>query len=96
MMVMRRRARHVSVLASRQIDPFDDAELGQQFERSEQRGPAHSEPSVASRGLELQGREVSAVGVNQTRYRATWSGQLIAGEVEGVDDGVRLVHVSPS
>ena len=58
MVVMDRVARDIGVLAGRQVQAFDDAELLEQVERAEDRRPADPEsPRPRSRD-EVGGREV--------------------------------------
>lgn len=87
MVVVRRSARDVGVLARWKVETFDDTELGQQLEGPEQRRPADPQPPVAGGRLELGDREV-AVGVgDELGDRTARSGDAMAGVADGVDDG---------
>ena len=89
---MRARAGHVGVLAGRQVESLDDAELGQQVQRPKERRPADAEPPLAGRGLELGGGEVPVVLGDEVGDGASRLGQPVAGVIEGVDDGIRFDH----
>ena len=92
MVVMSRRAGDIRMLAGRQVEPFHDPELGQEIQRTEERGPADAKSSTSCGGLELGRREVAAVLGDQVRHGTARPGQAIAAGVERLDDWIWRDH----
>jgi class 3 adenylate cyclase len=90
--VVRRRARDVRVLAARQVEPFNHTEVGQQVQGTKQRGPADAQAPRPSHLLELRGGEMTIVLGDECRHRPPWAGEPIPRRIEGVDDRVRFDH----
>ena len=88
MVVMGRRAWDVRVLTGRQVEPFHDPQLGEEIQRTKERGPTDTESSTPRRGLELGRREVAAVLGDQIRDSTARPGQAIPAGVERLDDGI--------
>ena len=68
-MVMGAGAGDVGMIATRQIEPLDDAELDEQIQGAEQGRPAHPDVPVAGDRGELRCREVPVVGRDQVGER---------------------------
>jgi len=80
------------MLTCRQVETFHDPELGQEIQRTEERGPTNAESSTPRGGLELGRREVAAVLGDQIRDGTARPGQAIAAGVERLDDGIGRNH----
>ena len=91
MVVMRRLTGNVGVLAARQVDALDDAEVDQDVERPEHRRAA--DPHAQALGVrdEVGRREVGVAPPDQLRHGASRPGQPVAGLLEGVDEGCGAV-----
>ena len=76
-------AGNVGVLAGREVQPLDDPELGQQFERPEERRPADAEAAVTNEALEIGRREVTRLLRDQIRDGTPRLGQAVAGDGPG-------------
>ena len=84
--VMRRLAADVGVLARWQVEPLDSAELREDLERPEDGRAPDAEVTAARVAHQLRGREVARLLGDQHGQRAAWLGQPVAGAVEGGDD----------
>ena len=69
----------VRVLAARQVEPFDDAQLGEDLERPEDRRPADPEAAAASLAHEVGRREMAVLVGDELGDRATRRRQAVAG-----------------
>jgi len=92
MVVMGRLAGNERVLAGGQIEPLDEAEVGEDIERSEDGCAAHAEAISMSLKEQLLGREVAIVPADEASKRAAGLGEAIAGGIEGGDDGSGADH----
>ena len=88
-----RGAAHVGVLAAREVDALDRAELGQDVQGPEDRRAA--DPQAADPRLvdEIRRREVARLGADQARDREPRFGQSVAGTVERQGQWVDGIHV---
>ena len=91
-MVMRRSAHNVSVLAARQIEPFDDAELDHQLECSEQGRAPDPQASVAPGQRKIRGGEVTVEVQGEVSEGPSRGRDPIAGGVERAEDRVGGKH----
>jgi hypothetical protein len=91
--VMRRLADHVGMLAGREIETLDGTESLQDLERAEDRGPPDAESPGASGGDKLGCREMTGLVSDQDGQGATRLRQTVAGAVEGRDDRFRVSHL---
>ena len=77
------------MIAARQIQPLDDAELDEQVQGAEQGRPADAEAPITRDRGQLGRREVPVMGGDQVGERQARRGQPVAGVVERADDRVR-------
>ena len=68
-MMVRRLAADVGMLAGRQVQPFDGAELGEDLERPEDRRPPDAETPGSRRDDQLGGREMAVLIGDECRER---------------------------
>jgi hypothetical protein len=92
--MMRSFAGDEGVLARGQVDPLDHPELGQDVESPEDRGPAESEVAPTRRIEQVIRCEVALPARDETRQRAPWRGEAVAGTLERTDDGRSVDHAS--
>lgn len=83
MVMMSWRTWDVRMLAVRQIQPLDDAELDEQLERPEQGGTADREAPVAGCGGQVGGGEMTIVCRDQVRQRKPRRGQAVTRVIQG-------------
>ena len=91
-MMVGRRTRDIGVLAGRQIQALDDAQLDEELERAEQGCPADPEAPVAGGGGELEDREMAVMAGDQVGDRKPRCGQAIAGGIESSNDRIGGIH----
>ena len=89
---MGRLAGHERVAARRQVQPLDDAEVGEDVQRAEDRGPAEPEPTAPRLLEELLGREMATAARDEPGERAAGRGQPVAGGPERPNDCPRIDH----
>ena len=87
-------ARHVGVLATRQVDPLDGVQIGEQVEGPEDRRPPDPEATPSRVDHEVGCREVRSSSGDQLRDRSPGIGRSIAGVVEGGADRNGIGHES--
>lgn len=80
-------AADVRVLAGRQVEPLDDAQLEEQVERPKDRRPTDREVTLPCIGGEVGRGEVALAAGDQLRNGTPRLGQPMAGTIERVDDG---------
>jgi hypothetical protein len=85
-------ARHVCVVAVRQVEPLDGAELGEHVEGAEDRRPTDPQAPPARIGDEIGGGEVARVTGDELGDRSSSVGQSIAGVIEDGADGNGAGH----
>ena len=81
--VMRRLAADIGVLAGREVETFDGADVLQELERAEDGGPPDGGAALLGRGDQLGGREVAVLLGDQRGQRPARFRQAVAGAVEG-------------
>lgn len=93
MVVVRWGAADVGVLTRRQVEPFDDPEVGQDVEGPEDRRPA--DPETPNPGLthEVGRREVSGPVRDQCRDGPPRRRQAVTGAIESDEQQFRISHV---
>ena len=92
--VVRRLAGHVGVVAGRQIESFDRPQLGEHVQRPEDRGSP--DPQAAAIGVvdQVGGGEVAVASGDQVDDGPSGRGRAIAGPAEGrIDRGTGGLHV---
>lgn len=92
MVVDGRRAGDEAVAATREVDLLDEAELGEDFQRSEDRGSANPEPGAGGLSDEVTRGEVAVVGRDERGESPAGLGEAVAGSLECVDDRLGLNH----
>jgi hypothetical protein len=90
--VVGRLACHVGVLATRQIDPLDGVQIGEQVEGPEDGCPTDAESTSSRIGHEVGRREVGGPSRDQLRDRSPCVGRSIAGAAECGADGHGIGH----
>jgi len=94
--VVRPLAGDVGVLAGRQVQALDGAELLEDLERPEDRRSPDVESSGPCLDEELAGREMPITVRDQPGQPPAWLGQPVAGAIEGGDDRTCLHDPQPS
>src|SRR5512143_1765405 len=84
--VMRRRAADVGVLAIRQVEAFDRADLYEHVKGPEDRCPADAQSAPVGAGDEVRGREMAVLVGDESGERPARLGQPVAGAIERGDD----------
>jgi len=92
MVVVGGRARDVCVLTARQIEPFNDAQVGQQVQGTEERRPTDTQAPRPGDLLELGCGEMTIVLGDQGRHGSPWAREPIPCDIKGPDDRVRFHH----
>ena len=80
------------VLPGREVEPLDDAQVGEDVERSEDGGPGDAKSTPPRFAEELVGREVAAARRDQAGQRSPRRGQPLARLLERTDDRAALDH----
>ena len=86
MVVAGRLAGHVGVLAGRQVQALQDAQLREQVQRPEDRGPADAQAARPGVIDEVRRGEVALAGHDQLRHGTAWPGQAVPGAVQRGDE----------
>ena len=80
--VMGRTARHVGVLAGRQVDPLEGPASCEELDRAEDRRSADPQPPASRVGDQVGRRERPVAGLDQLDQGAPGPGQPVTGRFE--------------
>lgn len=92
MVVVARLAGHVGVLAGRQVDAFDEVEVGQHLQGPEDGRAPDGEATLTGRIDEIRRREVTGAIGDQLRDRAPWLRHPVITAVQGGKEGEGIDH----
>ena len=92
MVVVGRRAADIRVLAARQVEPFDDAQLGEDLERAEDRRPSDPEATAPSLAHEIGRREMADLVGDELGDGAPRRRQAVPGAIEGHEERFWISH----
>lgn len=73
---------HVGVLAGREIEPLEDAQIGEQIQCAEYGGPTDAQATIAHVIYEVCRREVALTSCDQVRDGTTGLGEPVSGLIE--------------
>ena len=92
MVMVRRDACDIGVLAVREVDALDGADSLEHLDHAEDGGPPDAKTALLDVGQEVGGREGAVAGGDQVGEGAPRPGQAVAGGIEDIDEITWLLH----